>query len=57
MTTSRRPVLKMVGTLVVISGVAGKFPASRNLGDFRENLFNGVDMISGESPGQVRIFL
>jgi len=31
---------------VVISGATGRFPASADLEEFKENLFNSVDMIT-----------
>ena len=32
---------------IVISGISGRFPESDSMDEFRENLFNGVDMITG----------
>ena len=31
---------------VVISGATGRFPASGDLEEFKENLFNSVDMVT-----------
>ena len=31
---------------VVISGASGRFPASGDLEEFKENLFNSVDMVT-----------
>ena len=31
---------------VVISGMSGRFPMSRNVEEFSKNLFSGVDMIT-----------
>ncbi|CAG7724181.1 unnamed protein product, partial [Allacma fusca] len=31
---------------IVISGMSGRFPESANLEEFRDNLFNGVDMVT-----------
>jgi len=39
---------------IVISGCSGRFPESANLQEFSDNLFNGVDMISGK---QIKISL
>ncbi|XP_046739717.1 fatty acid synthase-like [Diprion similis] len=36
------------GDEVVISGIAGRFPESRNLTQFRENLFNKMDLITDD---------
>lgn len=36
---------------VVISGVAGRFPKSRNISEFRHNLYNHVDMV-GDKQGR-----
>ena len=33
---------------IVISGISGRFPESDSLQEFEENLFNGVDMITGK---------
>uniref|UniRef100_T1ITL1 Fatty acid synthase n=1 Tax=Strigamia maritima TaxID=126957 RepID=T1ITL1_STRMM len=33
---------------VVISGISGRFPESDNLWEFKENLFNGVDMVTAD---------
>ena len=33
---------------LVISGLSGRFPESDNLEEFTNNLFNGVDMITGK---------
>lgn len=32
---------------VVISGMSGRFPKSDSVQEFAENLFNGVDMMTG----------
>ncbi|GJQ79759.1 hypothetical protein Trydic_g23235 [Trypoxylus dichotomus] len=37
------------GDEIVITGIAGKFPDSRNVYDFRDNLFNKVDLVSGDN--------
>ena len=31
---------------IVISGATGRFPSSANLEEFKENLFNSVDMVT-----------
>lgn len=31
---------------IVISGIAGRFPESNNIGEFKEHLFNGDDMVT-----------
>ncbi|XP_013778686.1 fatty acid synthase-like [Limulus polyphemus] len=31
---------------IVISGISGRFPESDNMAEFKDNLFNGVDMIT-----------
>ena len=31
---------------IVISGMSGRFPASRNLEEFKQNLYGGVDMVT-----------
>lgn len=36
------------GEEVVISGIAGRFPNSDNVADLQENLFNKVDLVSGD---------
>lgn len=33
---------------IVISGIGGRFPASDNMKELMENLFNGVDMTSDD---------
>ena len=33
---------------IVISGISGKLPESDNIQEFADNLFNGVDMITGK---------
>ena len=33
---------------IVISGIGGRYPESDSLDEFRDNLFNNVDMISGD---------
>ena len=33
---------------VVISGIGGRYPESDSLDEFRDNLYNNVDMISGD---------
>jgi fatty acid synthase, animal type len=32
------------GDEIVVSGIAGRFPSSKNVEEFRQNLFNKVDM-------------
>lgn len=34
---------------VVISGLSGRFPSADNLEQFRDNLFNSVDMVTADS--------
>lgn len=34
---------------VVISGLSGRFPESSNVEEFKENLYNGIDMITDET--------
>lgn len=36
------------GEEIVISGIAGRFPESNNLTEFRENLMNKVDLITSD---------
>lgn len=31
---------------VIISGISGRLPESNNIAEFRENLINGIDMIT-----------
>ena len=31
---------------IVISGISGRFPSSRNLDEFKKNLYEGVDMVT-----------
>lgn len=33
---------------IVISGISGRFPESDSTDEFRDNLFNHVDMITGD---------
>jgi len=33
------------GEKIVISGIAGRFPHSDNMGQLRENLFNKIDLV------------
>ena len=33
---------------IVISGISGKLPESENIQEFADNLFNGVDMVTGK---------
>lgn len=37
------------GEEIVISGISGRFPESRNMKHFQENLFNKVDLITDEA--------
>ncbi|XP_030748269.1 fatty acid synthase-like [Sitophilus oryzae] len=37
------------GEEVVISGLSGKYPESRNVYEFRDNLFNKVDMVTDDN--------
>ncbi|KAK9746609.1 Ketoacyl-synthetase C-terminal extension [Popillia japonica] len=47
--TRRSPYVKPEdGDNVVITGMSGWFPDSRNIHHFRDNLFNKVDLISGD---------
>lgn len=39
--------LKIVSDDIVITGISGRFPESDSMDEFRDNLFNGVDMITG----------
>ena len=39
----------MANVQVVISGIAGKFPQSDNVGDFQKNLFDKVDCVTDAS--------
>ena len=34
---------------VVISGIAGRFPSSDSVDEFKQNLYNGVDMVTSDS--------
>lgn len=34
---------------VVISGISGAFPESKDVSEFRENLFNKINMVSAEN--------
>jgi fatty acid synthase len=40
--------IKEIGDDVVISGVSGRFPNSRNLHKFAANLYNKIDMVDEE---------
>jgi fatty acid synthase len=40
--------IKEIGDDVVISGVSGRFPNSRNLHQFAANLYNKIDMVDEE---------
>ncbi|KAI1278798.1 Fatty acid synthase [Halotydeus destructor] len=41
--------MPLVGSVdVVISGIAGRFPASDSVEEFRDNLYNGVDMVTAD---------
>ena len=31
---------------IVISGMSGRFPSSRNVEEFKQNLYGGVDMVT-----------
>lgn len=46
---------------VVISGIGGRYPESDSLDEFRDNLYNNVDMITSNDrrwpTGILRIFL
>ena len=33
---------------IVISGIGGRYPESDSLDEFRDNLYNNVDMITGD---------
>lgn len=33
---------------IVISGISGRLPESNSIAEFRENLFNGVDMVTDD---------
>lgn len=33
---------------VVISGLSGKFPESSNVEEFKQNLLNGIDMVTDD---------
>ena len=33
---------------VVISGISGRFPSSDSIQEFKDNLFNGVDMVTAD---------
>ena len=33
---------------IVISGISGRFPSSDSVQEFKENLFNGVDMVTAD---------
>ncbi|XP_062142807.1 fatty acid synthase [Drosophila sulfurigaster albostrigata] len=33
---------------IVISGLSGKFPESSNIEEFKQNLLNGIDMVTGD---------
>ena len=41
---------------IVISGISGRFPESDNIEEFKQNLFGGVNMVSGDgrrwTPGK-----
>ena len=38
----------LTGDDIVITGIAGCFPESENVYQFRDNLYNKVDMVTGE---------
>lgn len=40
--------LSIVKDDIVISGIGGRYPESDSLDEFRDNLFNNVDMITGD---------
>lgn len=44
----RRLATPAMGEEIVISGISGRFPLSDNMTDFRENLFNKIDMVTSE---------
>lgn len=33
---------------IVISGLSGKFPESSNVEEFKQNLLNGIDMVTDD---------
>lgn len=33
---------------IVISGISGRFPSSDSIQEFKDNLFNGVDMVTAD---------
>lgn len=34
---------------VVISGISGRFPKSDSVEEFKQNLYNGVDMVTADN--------
>ena len=40
--------IKFCDDEIVISGISGRFPDSDNIRHFQENLFNKVDLVSGD---------
>lgn len=40
---------KVIDDDIVISGMSGRFPESDSTDEFASNLYNGIDMISGEN--------
>ena len=55
-TTAHHGAVNMADDDVVISGISGRLPESRNLREFRQNLLDGVDMVTENDrrwkPGQ-----
>lgn len=33
---------------IVISGISGRFPSSDSVEEFKQNLYNGVDMVTAD---------
>ena len=49
MNSKSRYLGKVIDEDIVISGMSGRFPESDSTDEFAYNLYNGVDMISGEN--------
>ena len=49
MNSKPRYLAKMIEDEIVISGVSGRYPESDSTDEFASNLYNGVEMISGEN--------
>lgn len=39
---------------IVISGISGRFPKSKNLDEFKYNLYNGINMASDDNSRWIK---